>query len=71
ALTGMGKDGAAGISAIKAAGGTTIAQNSETSPVFGIPRQAIATGAVDHVLPADEIAAGIGDALSTEVETHG
>lgn len=71
ALTGMGKDGAAGISAIKAAGGTTIAQDSETSPVFGIPRQAIATGAVDHVLPAGGIAAGIADALSTEVETHG
>jgi len=71
ALTGMGKDGAAGISAIKAAGGTTIAQDSETSPVFGIPRQAIATGAVDRVLPADGVAAGIADALSTEVETHG
>jgi len=71
ALTGMGKDGAAGISAIKAAGGTTIAQDEASSPVFGIPRQAIETGDVDRVLPAGEIAAGITDALSTEVETHG
>ncbi|SNZ13445.1 two-component system, chemotaxis family, response regulator CheB [Natronoarchaeum philippinense] len=71
ALTGMGRDGAAGISAIKAAGGTTIAQDEATSPVFGIPRQAIATGDVDHVLPADEIPGGIATALSTEVETHG
>jgi len=71
ALTGMGKDGAAGISAVKAAGGTTIAQDEASSPVYGIPRQAIATGDVDHVLPADGIAAGIADAVSTEVETHG
>jgi len=71
ALTGMGKDGAAGISEIKAAGGTTIAQDRETSPVFGIPQQAIRTGDVDHVLPDERIATGILDALSTEVKTHG
>lgn len=71
ALTGMGKDGAAGIRAIKDAGGTTIAQDEATSPVFGIPRQAIATGAVDHVLPASGITAGVLDSLSTEVTTHG
>ncbi|MCL9815128.1 chemotaxis-specific protein-glutamate methyltransferase CheB [Natranaeroarchaeum aerophilus] len=71
ALTGMGKDGAAGIRAIKDAGGTTIAQDEGTSPVFGIPRQAIATGAVDHVLPAERITDGVLDSLSTEVTTHG
>lgn len=71
ALTGMGKDGAAGIRAIKEAGGTTIAQDEATSPVFGIPQQAIATGAVDHVLPAEGIADGVLDCLSTEVTTHG
>lgn len=69
--TGMGKDGAAGIEAIQAAGGHTIAQDRATSPVFGIPRQAIATGAVDDVLPADEIADGILDALSTDGDTNG
>ena len=69
--TGMGKDGAAGIEAIEAAGGHTIAQDRATSPVFGIPRQAIATGAVDDVLPADEIADGILDTLSTDGDTNG
>jgi len=69
--TGMGKDGAAGTEAIEAAGGHTIAQDRATSPVFGIPRQAIATGAVDDVLPADEIADGILDVLSTDGDTNG
>ncbi|MFW5924146.1 MAG: chemotaxis-specific protein-glutamate methyltransferase CheB [archaeon] len=69
--TGMGKDGAAGIEAIEAAGGHTIAQDRATSPVFGIPRQAIATDAVHDVLPADEIADGILDALSTDGDTNG
>jgi len=71
ALTGMGKDGAAGTEAIKAAGGTTIAQDEETSPVFGIPKQAIETGCVDQVLPADEIAAGICSTFTQEGQTHG
>jgi two-component system chemotaxis response regulator CheB len=67
-LTGMGKDGAAGIEAVKDAGGTTVAQDEATSPVFGIPEQAIETGAVDHVLPADEIVDGVVDALAKEGE---
>ncbi|MEY7847856.1 chemotaxis-specific protein-glutamate methyltransferase CheB [Natrarchaeobius sp. A-rgal3] len=55
-LTGMGRDGAAGIEAIAAAGGHTIAQDEETSPVFGIPCQAIRTGCVDDVVPSTELA---------------
>lgn len=70
-LTGMGRDGAAGIEAIKAAGGATIAQDEATSPVFGIPKQAIETGCVDEVLPADEIAPGICSAFSQEGQTYG
>ena len=54
-LTGMGNDGAAGIEAIKTAGGTTIAQNEATCSVFGIPARAIETGCVDTVLPAGDI----------------
>ncbi|MWV39462.1 chemotaxis-specific protein-glutamate methyltransferase CheB [Natrialba sp. INN-245] len=54
-LTGMGRDGAAGIEAIDAAGGYTIAQDEETSPVFGIPCQAIRTGCVDDIVPATEL----------------
>jgi two-component system chemotaxis response regulator CheB len=62
-LTGMGKDGAAGIADIEAAGGTTIAQDEGTSPVYGIPRRAVETGAVDHVLPDSEIVTGIQQSL--------
>jgi len=58
-LTGMGEDGAAGVKAIKAVGGHTIAQDEETSAVFGMPKRAIETGYVDDVLPIDDIAEGI------------
>ncbi len=67
-LTGMGRDGAAGIEAIKATGGYTIAQNEATSPVFGIPRKAIETGCIDDVVPADDIVDGIVDVFATDGE---
>jgi two-component system chemotaxis response regulator CheB len=60
-LTGMGEDGAAGIKSIKAVDGQTIAQDEETSAVFGMPKRAIETGYVDEVLPIDEITEGILD----------
>lgn len=49
-LTGMGSDGARGIEAIKARGGQTLAESEESSVVFGMPKEAIATGKVDRVL---------------------
>jgi len=55
-LTGMGNDGAAGLLAMKAAGAITIAQDEATCAVFGMPREAIRLGAVDHVLPLQVIA---------------
>jgi len=66
-LTGMGEDGAAGIKSIKAVGGTTIAQDEETSAVFGMPKRAIETGYVDQVLPIDGMTDGILDAARREV----
>ena len=54
-LTGMGNDAAQGIRAIKTAGGLVIAQDENTSVIFGMPAEAIKTGAVDCVLPLDDI----------------
>lgn len=55
-LTGLGRDGAAGMSHIKRMGGWTIAQSPDTTAVYGMPQQAIATGDVDLVLPPGDIA---------------
>jgi two-component system chemotaxis response regulator CheB len=54
-LTGMGADGAEGLLAMKRAGARTIAQDEASCVVFGMPREAIEIGAVDHVLPLAKI----------------
>lgn len=54
-LTGMGKDGADELLAMQSAGGVTIAQDMETSVVFGMPGEAVRLGAADHVLAPDVI----------------
>ncbi len=58
-LTGMGKDGARGLREMREAGGPTIAQDEATSVVWGMPGEAVALGAADHVLPLEEIAAAL------------
>jgi two-component system chemotaxis response regulator CheB len=55
-LTGMGRDGASGLLALRQAGGMTIAQDEASCVVYGMPREAVALGAVQHVLPPGEIA---------------
>jgi two-component system, chemotaxis family, protein-glutamate methylesterase/glutaminase len=55
-LTGMGKDGAAGMKTIAQRGGMTIAQDEASSIVFGMPKEAIAIGGAQYILPVREIA---------------
>ncbi len=55
-LTGLGEDGRAGMKAIYDAGGTTIAQDEDSSTIFDLPASAIEAGVVHHVLPLWNIA---------------
>jgi two-component system chemotaxis response regulator CheB len=64
-LTGTGFDGEMGVRAVKAAGGTVIAQDQQSSEYFGMPGTAIKTGCVDLILPLDQIA----EALIARVTT--
>ncbi len=55
-LTGMGADGADGMLAMHNSGAVTIAQNEESCVVYGMPKEAVARGGVDRVLPLGQIA---------------
>lgn len=55
-LTGMGNDGSRGVVAVKEQGGQVIAESEESSVVFGMPKEAIASGAVDKVVPLERVA---------------
>ncbi len=58
-MTGMGDDGAQGLLEMRQAGATNVAQDEASCVVFGMPREAIARGAVDLVLPLERIAAEV------------
>jgi two-component system chemotaxis response regulator CheB len=59
-LTGMGRDGAAGLASIRAAGGRAIVQDQRTSTIYGMPREAKgACGVVDAEVPLSEVAAAV------------
>jgi two-component system chemotaxis response regulator CheB len=62
-LTGMGKDGAQGLLAMRAAGAQTIAQNEATCVVYGMPKAAVELGAAMEVVPLPDIAARLLDRL--------
>lgn len=54
-MTGMGRDGAAGLLAIRRAGGFTVAQDESTSIIYGMPREAVLLGAAQMILPLEHI----------------
>jgi two-component system chemotaxis response regulator CheB len=60
-LTGMGRDGARGMVALRAAGAHTIAQDEHSSIIYGMPRAARAMGAVEESLPLEKIGPRVGD----------
>jgi two-component system chemotaxis response regulator CheB len=55
-LTGMGDDGALGIKEMHEAGATTLAQDEQTSVVWGMPGEAVKRGGIDHIVPLPSIA---------------
>lgn len=63
-LTGMGDDGATGMKAMYDKGAFTIAQNEETSIVYGMPLKAVREGGVKEILPLYEIASNVCDFLA-------
>ncbi len=68
-LTGMGRDGAEGLKALKMAGAHTIAQDEATSVVYGMPRIAAEIGAVTRQLPLDKIGPALLDACHVRAGT--
>jgi two-component system chemotaxis response regulator CheB len=72
-LTGMGSDGAAGLLEMRQAGSATLAQDETTCVVFGMPKEAIAAGGVEEVVPLPRIPGIILSRASTMAETvrHG
>ena len=64
-LTGMGIDGTAGASYIKAAGGKVLVQDESTSAVYGMPMSVVKAGYADQILPLHKIADGIAEACAS------
>ncbi|SFX10457.1 protein-glutamate methylesterase/protein-glutamine glutaminase [Marinospirillum alkaliphilum] len=66
-LTGMGRDGAAGLLEMKRAGAYTLAQDEKSCIVFGMPKEAIALGAADEVLPLTDMPARVIERLGQRI----
>jgi two-component system, chemotaxis family, protein-glutamate methylesterase/glutaminase len=60
-LTGMGRDGATGLLALRRAGAWTVAQDEATSVIYGMPREAALLGAAERILPLPEIGAAVAE----------
>ncbi len=69
-LTGMGRDGADGMLAMRKAGARTLAQDEATSVVFGMPMEAYKNGGAEKLLPIDAIAPAVLALLSSQTVSH-
>jgi two-component system chemotaxis response regulator CheB len=70
-MTGMGQDGSEGLRELRAAGALVLAQDEETSVVFGMPAAAIAAGVVDAVLPLPAIGARLYQSVRADLRGGG
>jgi two-component system chemotaxis response regulator CheB len=64
-LTGTGRDGSMGVQAVKKMGGVVLVQDQASSEFAGMPSASIATGAVDRILPLDQIASTLVNLVTT------
>jgi two-component system, chemotaxis family, protein-glutamate methylesterase/glutaminase len=69
-LTGMGRDGAAGLLEVRRAGGVTMAQDEATSVVYGMPREAVLIGAAESILALPEIGPALASLARPTREAH-
>ncbi len=69
-LTGMGRDGAAGMREMHDAGAWTVAQDEHSCVVFGMPKEAINSGGVDEILPLKAIARAVIHQVKTRAGRH-
>ena len=67
-LTGMGRDGAQGLLAMRQAGGRTLGQDESSCVVYGMPRAAFELGAVERQLPLEKLGPAIRNLTSKETE---
>jgi two-component system response regulator WspF len=70
-LTGMGRDGAAGLLALRQAGHATVAQDEASSAVYGMPRAAATLGAAERILPLSDIAAYLSGTIAPPPSRRG
>jgi two-component system chemotaxis response regulator CheB len=66
-LTGMGADGAIGMKTLGEVGAITIAQDEASCIVFGMPKEAIALGCIQHIVPLDRIAQTLQSLIAEQV----
>jgi two-component system chemotaxis response regulator CheB len=69
-LTGMGRDGSAGLVAIRAAGGGAVVQDRATATIYGMPQAALELAGADIVAPLGSVAAGVRELIGAR-RAHG